>query len=176
METHENLQMRDILFLSKQHVNILRMQIEKIGASIAELQHKEGMIGIDDGSDWMKDKFTINTTAKGISKVRNALIRFLNDYGIGKVDFKFKFGGSVLDFANKRISRILVNAIIFEVHDLFWNRCPIEDPKFKHQIDALNEKFPTLKVWWYSWDLRGDLRFFGFMLFFGENVEILPKC
>jgi len=145
VETHENLQMRDILFLSKQHVHILRMQIEKIKSSIAELQDKEGMIGIDEGSDWMKDKFTINTTAKGISKIRNALIRFLNDYGIGKVDFKYKFGGSVLDFTNKRISRVLVNAVIFEVHDMFWSRCPIEDPKFKHQIQALNDKFPTLK-------------------------------
>ena len=146
VETHENLQMRDILFLSKGHCAILRLQIEKIKASVAELQHKEGMNGIDDGSDWMKDKFTINTTARGISKIRNALIRFLNDYGIGKVDFKHKFGGSVLDFADKRISRVLVNAVITEIGDLFWSRCPIEDPKFEHQIAALNDKFPTLKV------------------------------
>jgi len=177
VETHENLQMRDILLLSKRNIDMLRPQIEKISASLTEVaaaaasqsEHDEeqqqpqqqqqtetgggpqggtsGMHtfhGMQDGSDWMNDKFVVLRTSKCISKIRNALIRFLNDYGIGRVDFKRKFGGSVLDFGNKRISTILVNAIIFEIGDIFWSRCPIEDGKFKFQIIELNSKFATL--------------------------------
>ena len=154
IETHENLQMRDILYLSKRSMNILRLQIEKITNTVNEMvmnnnnnnnNPNQQINAIQDGSDWMNDKFVVFRTSKCISKSRNALIRFLNDYGIGKVDFKRKFGGSVLDFGNKRISTILVNAIIFEIKDVFWNRCNIEDSKFKYQIIELNNKFNTLK-------------------------------
>merc|ERR1712154_656464 len=100
---------------------------------------------IHDGSDWMNDKFVVFRTSKCISKTRNALIRFLNDYGIGKVDFKQKFGGSILQFADKRISTILVNAIVYEIKDIFWRRCDIEDCKFEHQIIELNHKFVTFE-------------------------------
>ena len=78
-ETHQNLQMRDILFLSKQKTPLLRTQIERIRGMQMESE-------LD--SDWMADRFVSGSTAKVISKTRNALIRFLNDHGIGKVDFK----------------------------------------------------------------------------------------
>eukprot|EP01084_Bolivina_argentea_P060228 110052_1 len=154
IETHENLQMRDILYLSKKNINILRLQLEKIMIQINSINinnisggtgdGNNNINGINDGSDWMNDKFVTQKTNKCISKTRNALIRFLNDYGIGKVDFKGKFGGSILDFTNKRISSILINAIIIEIKDIFWSKCPIEDGKFKYQIIELNNKYKTL--------------------------------
>ena len=67
-ETHQNLQMRDILFLSKQKTALLRTQIERIRGMQMESE-------LD--SDWM-------------AETRNALIRFLDDHGIGKVDFKVR--------------------------------------------------------------------------------------
>eukprot|EP01084_Bolivina_argentea_P276827 472432_1 len=140
-ETHANLQIKDILKLAKSNINVLLTRLTMIRSTVNTNMSNTPIV-IDD-SDWMNDRFVSSKNTKIISKTRNALVKFLNDFGIGKVDFKGKFGGQVLKFEDKRIASILHNALIFEICDVFWCRGDFEDNKFTKQLVQLADKFQT---------------------------------
>ena len=52
----------------------------------------------------------------------------------------------MLDFGNKLIATILVNAIIDEVSSDFWTRCSLEDAKFAREMVLLNSKCAALET------------------------------
>ncbi|ETO26321.1 hypothetical protein RFI_10816 [Reticulomyxa filosa] len=135
-EAHENLQVREILGLAKPSLHLLRDQLQRL-VSIFRLGKRpichwinlqmvcislfffHTYVFILSISIVIIIIIVIVIAVCSISKFRSALIRHLNSTGIGKVDFKHKFGGAIINFTDKRVSNILVNAIIREIYDVF---------------------------------------------------------
>ncbi|ETO08060.1 hypothetical protein RFI_29331, partial [Reticulomyxa filosa] len=133
-EANENLQIREILLLAKSSLHLLQDELEKL---LCEPVHTKDPR--PQPSDWEKDRFC-----------RSAVVRHLNGTGIDRIDFKQRFGGEALNFANKRISNVLVNAIIGEIYQLFILFCIcifylFIYTQFQEQTQRLSNLYPSFK-------------------------------